>query len=80
MNNQRIGSIKVPPFDRDNYNLWKKKMMLFMKASNPLYIGIFLNGPYIPVKVVVESTTATGVRIPSSSTPRDPYRWRLTRS
>ena len=78
MNNQRIGSIKVRPFDRDNYNLWKKKMMLFMKASNPLYIGILLNGPYVLMEVVVESTTTTGVRIPSSSTPRDPSKYTET--
>ena len=78
MNNQRIGSIKVPPFDRDNYNLWKKKMMLFMKASNPLYIGILLIGPYVPMEVVAESTTTAGIRIPSSSTPRDPSKYTET--
>ena len=65
MNNQRIGSIKVPPSDRTNYNLWKKKMMLFIKVSNPLYVGILLNGPYILMEVVVESNTTAGVRIPN---------------
>ncbi|KAL8132411.1 hypothetical protein AgCh_008060 [Apium graveolens] len=71
-------AIELSPQRRDNYNLWKKKMMLFMKASNPLYIGILLNGPYVLMEVIVESTTATGVRIPSSSTPRDPSKYTKT--
>ncbi|KAL8100762.1 hypothetical protein AgCh_032857 [Apium graveolens] len=45
-------------------------MMMFMKASNPLYIGILLNDPYVPREVVAESSTPAGIRIPSTSTPR----------
>ena len=48
--------IKVPPFTRDDFGLWKMKMLLFIKASNPLYIGILENGPFVPMKPVSEST------------------------
>ena len=71
MGSQKIGSIKVPQFDKDNYNLWKKKMTLFIKAANPLYMGILQNGPYIPMKSVPASTTPEGTRIPERSIPKE---------
>ena len=71
MSSQKVGSIKVPQFDRVNYNLWKKKMTLFIKASNPLYMGILENGPFVPMKMIPESTV-DGVRVPQRSTPKDP--------
>ena len=71
MSSQKIGSIKVPPFERANYNLWKKKMTLFIKAANPAYIGILENGPFVPMKIIPE-TVEDGVRIPQRSTPKEP--------
>ena len=47
MSSQKVGSIKIPPFDKENYCLWKKKMTLFIKAANPLYMGIMDNGPFV---------------------------------
>ena len=41
MSSQKVGSIKVPPFNRDKYSMWKMKMILFMKASNPSLYGYF---------------------------------------
>ena len=37
MSSQKIGSIKVPPLDRVNYNLWKKKITSYIRAANPKY-------------------------------------------
>ncbi|KAK1365770.1 hypothetical protein POM88_041331 [Heracleum sosnowskyi] len=47
------------------------KMLLFIKASNPLYIGILENGSFVPMKPVSESTAPDGTRIPQGSTPKD---------
>ncbi|KAK1356538.1 hypothetical protein POM88_049794 [Heracleum sosnowskyi] len=55
--------IKVPPFTRDDFGLWKVKMLLFIKASNPLYIGILENGPFVPMKSVGETTTPEGLML-----------------
>ncbi|KAK1378134.1 hypothetical protein POM88_024878 [Heracleum sosnowskyi] len=63
--------IKVPPFTRDDFGLWKMKMLLFIKASNPLYIGILENGPFVPMKPVSESTAPDGSRIPQGTQPKD---------
>ena len=51
MSSQKIGSIKVPPFDRVNYNLWKKKMTLYIRAANPKYEEYLRMGPFVPMKI-----------------------------
>ncbi|KAL8146339.1 hypothetical protein AgCh_004181 [Apium graveolens] len=71
MNAQKISSIKIPPFDKANYTLWKKKMLLFIRMANHLYIGIFKNGPFTPV-VRVEETTDGDMVIPAHYAPKDP--------
>ena len=48
MSSQKVGSIKVPKFDKENYNLWKKKMTLYLKATNPDYMEILTDGPHKP--------------------------------
>ena len=55
MSSQKVRSIKIPPFDKENYSLWKKKMTLFIKAANQLYMGILENGPFVPQKLIPES-------------------------
>ncbi|KAK1366127.1 hypothetical protein POM88_041688 [Heracleum sosnowskyi] len=67
---KKTAGIKVPPFTRDDFGLWKMKM-LFIKASNPLYIGILENGPFVPMKPVSETTTPEGTRVPQGSTPKE---------
>ena len=71
MNSKKIGSIKVPQFDRANYNLWKKKMNLYIRASNPKYEEYLKMGPFIPMKLVPE-TTEGDVRVPQRFIPKDP--------
>ena len=46
MSSQKVGSIKVPKFDKENYNLWKKKMILYLKAANSDYMEILNDGPH----------------------------------
>ncbi|KAL8102972.1 hypothetical protein AgCh_027488 [Apium graveolens] len=71
MNTQKISSIKIPPFDKANYTLWKKKILLFIRMANHLYIGILKNGPFTPV-VRVEETTDGDMVIPAHYAPKDP--------
>lgn len=53
------GTVKVPKFDKENFNLWKIKMMLFIKASHPLYPEILKNGPFVPQQEIPEKTVGT---------------------
>ena len=48
MSTQRVSSVKIPLFDKENYGLWKKKMMLFLQMVNPKYLGVLknCNAPY----------------------------------
>ena len=39
MTTQRVSSVKIPMFDKENYGLWKKKMTLFFQVVNPKYPG-----------------------------------------
>lgn len=41
-------------FDRDNYELWKKKMTLFLQVANPKYLGVLKNGPKVPMVIEME--------------------------
>ncbi|KAK1352439.1 hypothetical protein POM88_053378 [Heracleum sosnowskyi] len=68
---QKSNSIKIPAFDKENYNIWKRKILLFIKAANPLYPGILENGPFIPRKEI-EATTVNGEVIPAHWVPKDP--------
>ena len=71
MTTQKTGSIKVPQFDREHYSLWKMKMLLFIRASNPMYISILKNGPYIPMKTIEATAGAGGSRTPARSVPKE---------
>ena len=55
MSTQRVSSVKISVFDKENYGLWKKKMMLFLQVANPKYLGVLKNGPKIPMVIVAES-------------------------
>ncbi|KAL8124155.1 hypothetical protein AgCh_011965 [Apium graveolens] len=71
MHTQKLISIKIPTFDRSNYTFWKKKMMLFIRMANPLYIQILKNGPFTPM-VRVEESTDEDMVIPAHYAPKDP--------
>ena len=46
-------------------------MTLFIKAANPLYMGIMENVPFVPQKLIPESVTETGERIPQKFVPKE---------
>ena len=72
MSSQKFGSIKIPPFDKENYSLWKKNMTLFIKAANPLYMCILENGLFVPHKLIPESVTETREKIPKRFVHKEP--------
>ena len=71
MNTQKISRIKIPTFDKANYTLQKKKMMMFIKIANPLYIQILKDGSFIPTVRIEESTDGDRI-IPAPYAPKDP--------
>ena len=66
MSTQRVSSVKIPMFDRENYGLWKKKMMLFLQVANPKYLGV-LNMVLEPERI--ENGVVVAV---ARSYPKDP--------
>ena len=72
MSTQRVSSVKIPIFDKENYGLWKKKMMLFLPVANPKYLGVLKNGPKIPMVIVAESIENNIVVITARTYPKDP--------
>ena len=72
MSSQKVGCITIPLFDKENYNLWKKKMTLLIRAANPLYMGILENGSFVPQKLIPEFVTETGERIPQKFMTKNP--------
>ncbi|KAK1388300.1 hypothetical protein POM88_016478 [Heracleum sosnowskyi] len=73
MSSQKLSSIKIPAFNREHYNLWKKKMLLFIRASNPMYLDILKHGPFIPMIEITETTVGTE-KIPKHYEPKDPFK------
>ena len=74
MSAQKGCTIKIPKFDKKNYGWWKMKMLLFIKAANFLYMDIFKNGPFIPMREVAESTSGTEM-IPKHYVPKEVSQW-----
>ena len=54
MSVQKVGTVKIPMFDRENYAMWKKKMLLFLQVANSKFPVILRNGPLIPMMVEEE--------------------------
>ena len=59
-------------FDKENYGLWKKKMMLFLQVANQKYLGVLKSGPKIPMVIVAESIENNIVVIAARTYPKDP--------
>ena len=72
MSTQRVSSVKISVFDKENYGLWKKKMMLFLQVANPKYLGVLINGLKIPMVIVAESIENNVVVIAARTYPKDP--------
>ena len=72
MTTQRVSSVKISLFDKENYGLWKKKMTLFLQVANPKYLGVLKNGPKIPMVIVAESIENNIVVVAARTYPKDP--------
>ena len=72
MTTQRVSSVKILMFDRDNYGLWKKKMTLFLQVANSKYLGVLKNGPNIPMIIEPESTENGVIVAVAKTYPKDP--------
>ncbi|KAK1378931.1 hypothetical protein POM88_025675 [Heracleum sosnowskyi] len=49
-------------------------MLLFIKASNPMYLDILKHGPFIPIIEIGETTVGTEI-IPARHVPKDPSKY-----
>ena len=70
MNPHKLSSIKIPPFGRDNYILWKKKM-LFLDMANSTCGELLKNRPFTPIVLAPETTIGDEI-VPSQWIPKDP--------
>ena len=71
MTTQRVSSVKIPLFDKENYGLWKKKMTLFLQVANPKNRGVLKNGPKIPMVIVAKSIENNIVVVTARTYPKD---------
>ena len=71
MSTQRVSSVKIPAFDRNNYGLWKKKMTLFLQVANPKYMKVLRTGPIVPMIIELERIE-DGITLPARTYPKDP--------
>ena len=75
MSTQRVSSIKIPPFDKDNYNPWKRKMTLFLRTANPEYQDILKNGITTLMDIIPAHIDEGGVQIPLRRHPKKPSKY-----
>ena len=68
----KVNGVKIPKFDKENYNLWKKRMMLFIEVSNPKYLVVLKKGPFIPMVIEVEEKEGDIVIKPARQYHKDP--------
>lgn len=71
MSSHKLSSIKISPFDKDHYSLWKMEMMLFIRAANPMYLDILKHGPFVP-QVEIPATTVGTEIVPAHWKAKDP--------
>ena len=79
MTTQKVGTVKIPLFDKENYVMWKKKMLLFLQVANPKYLQVLKKGPKIPMVMepeviendVVITKARTYVKDPEDFSPAE---------
>ena len=77
MTTQRVSSVNIPLFDKENYGLWKNKMTLFLQVANLKYLGVLENGPKIHMVIVSESIVHNIVIVAARTYPKDPADYTL---
>ena len=68
----KVNCVMIPKFDKENYNLWKKRMMLFIEVSNPKYLVVLKKGPFIPMVIELEEKEGDIVIKPARQYQKDP--------
>ncbi|KAI3707057.1 hypothetical protein L6452_25245 [Arctium lappa] len=71
------GSLSKPPrFSRDNFSLWKNRMMLFLEGADPTIPEYIENGPYEPVRIIAAvPATATTEAVPERYVIKEIRQW-----
>ncbi|KAI3697975.1 hypothetical protein L6452_31082 [Arctium lappa] len=71
------GSLSKPPrFRRDNFSLWKNRMMLFLEGVDPTIPEYIENGPYEPVRIIAAvPATATTEAVPERYVVKEIRQW-----
>ncbi|KAI3665329.1 hypothetical protein L6452_43953 [Arctium lappa] len=71
------GSLSKPPrFSRDNFSLWKNRMMLFLEGADPTIPEYIENGPYEPVRIIAAvPATATTEAVPERYIVKEIRQW-----
>ena len=72
MSTQKVGTVKIPLFDKENYIMWKKKMLLFLQVANPKYLDVLKKGPKIPMVIEPEVIEDNVVITKSRTYTKDP--------
>ena len=66
--------MKIPVFDKENNNIWKTKIMLFIRASNQLNPCLLENAPFIPQKEIPSYTDDDRI-VPAHWVAKKPIEW-----
>ena len=57
MSGNKYENFKIPVLKKTEYSTWRVKMLMYLEASNPDYIDRINDGPYLPRKIVPQTTT-----------------------
>ncbi|KAL8118026.1 hypothetical protein AgCh_015791 [Apium graveolens] len=57
MSLNKYESIKIPILKKTEYTTWKVKMLMYLEATDPDYLDVINDGPFMPTKLVPATPT-----------------------
>ena len=57
MSTTKHESLKIPVLNKDDYPIWKVKMMLYLEATDPDFVDRITDGRHIPKKLIPQDGT-----------------------
>ena len=57
MSLNKYESIKIPILKKTEYPTWKVKMLMYLEATDPDYLDVINDGPFMPIKLVPATPT-----------------------
>ena len=57
MSGNKYENFKIHVLKKTEYSMWRVKMLMYLEAYNPDYIDMIKDGPYLPRKIVPQTTT-----------------------